>query len=118
MKLEIANGIIAKEGALGLPINLDLFMPEPHDYYRQLAIRTGSAEYAQKVIASGWRRIGWVGTENGLRLEKECYPKDLGGGKKKWICAKQAPTLPPVWESEEAFFSWLNVEWVEQNNRR
>lgn len=50
-------------------INLDLFMPMDYDYFRQLAIRTGSADYAAQVIAAGWRAKGWVGTPAGLRLE-------------------------------------------------
>jgi len=98
-------------------INIDLFMPEPYDYFRQLAIRTGSAEYAQKVIATGWRKIGWVGTKDGLRLEAECMYKELSGGKKQWNCGLKDPTLPPVWKSEESFFDWLGVPWTEPEKR-
>lgn len=106
-----------RTGAIDLSINLDLFMPSPHDYFRQLAIRTGSADYSARVIAAGWRRIGWVGTDNGLRLGKECDPKDLGGGKTKWICNHHSPTLPPVWQSEEEFFDWLGIQWIEPKYR-
>lgn len=94
-------------------INIDIFMPEPDDYFRQLAIRTGSADYSQKVIATGWRRKGWVGTDQGLRLEKECEAKELSGGKKQWKCIERNPTLPPVWQSEEELFEWIGVKWIE-----
>ena len=47
-------------------IELDLFIPQPEDYFRQFAIRTGSAEYSRK-IANAWVRKGWCGTEQGLR---------------------------------------------------
>lgn len=93
-------------------ICLDLFMPQPDDYYRIYAIRTGSADYAREVLASGWRRKGWVGTDNGLRLERECINKN-----KKWICQVENPQLPPVWESEMAFFSWLGLECIDPEFR-
>lgn len=32
-------------------VQLDLFIPQPADYYRQLAIRTGSSNYSANVIA-------------------------------------------------------------------
>lgn len=53
-------------------INLDLFMPEADDYFRQYAIRTGSAEYAAYTIAGGWRKIGWCGSDQGLRKTSDC----------------------------------------------
>lgn len=53
-------------------INLDLFIPQPHDFYRILAIRTGSADYSHFVIAKGWENKGWCGTPEGLRLQREC----------------------------------------------
>lgn len=90
-------------------IKLDLFMPEPYDYYRILAIRTGSASYAKMFIAEAWKRLGWCGTENGLRRIGECEEIKLPGGKSKWVCKKENPTMPPVWVSEEEFFKWLQV---------
>src|SRR5574340_1662630 len=48
-------------------INLDLFIPDDFDYYRQYAIRTGSADYAAKIIATGWKKKGWCGSDKGLR---------------------------------------------------
>lgn len=92
---------------------LDLFLPDKDDYYRQLAIRTGSADYSHKVIAAGWYRKGWVGTAEGLRRRNECD----GGGKYSWRCKKKDPTLPPAWQSEEEFFQWIGVEWVSPEYR-
>ena len=98
-------------------INLDLFIPMPAAYYLQFVVRTGSADYSHKVIANAWRKLGWVGTEDGLRLEKDCYKKDIGGGKNKWICVNTNPLLPPVWQSEEELFEWLKVPFVHPSKR-
>lgn len=99
-------------------IKLDLFMPNDFDYYRMLAIRTGSAEYSHQVIAIGWRKQGWVGTENGLRLQSQCIQVNRDDEqKKKWKCQWTHPTLPPVWKSEEEFFEWIKVPFVEPEKR-
>jgi DNA polymerase/3'-5' exonuclease PolX len=88
---------------------LDLFMPQKEDYYRQLAIRTGSAEYSSLVIAHAWKRKGWCGTHEGLRLQLDCTLNEKSGN---WNVWNKNPTLPPVWQSEEEFFKWLGVEWT------
>lgn len=95
-------------------VQLDLFMPMPYDYFRQYAIRTGSAEYSQKVIARGWLKRGWVGTSEGLRREDECYGYKLPDGKTKWSIRKELvnPTLPPAWKDEKEFFDWLGVQYL------
>jgi len=93
-------------------IALDLFIPDPDDYYRQFAIRTGSADYSFKVIAAGWRKIGWVGSDIGLRLEKDCIETKQTDGKSKWVCARNKNNKPPVWSSEEEFFKWINVPFI------
>lgn len=100
-----------------LPENfmLDLFMPTPETYFAKMVIRTGSAQYSHKVIASAWYKKGWCGTEDGLRLQSECYRAK--GSFNKWICNTQNPTLPPVWQTEWNFFSWLGLEWVEPSKR-
>lgn len=108
---------------------LDLFMPDPIDYWRQFAIRTGSAEYSQQVIATGWNKKGWCGTCDGLRLQKECNAvkykagKDPRGNdlyKTKWELKEEvrAPTLPPVWASEKEFFDWVGVQYCHPKNRK
>ena len=93
-------------------LKIDLFMPSEHDYYRILAIRTGSKGYSGQVIAGGWVALGWVGTPDGLRRADQC--KESGGG---WVCTEKNPELPPAWESEEKFFKWLKVKYVEPQNR-
>jgi DNA polymerase/3'-5' exonuclease PolX len=102
--------MIIKGGA-----TLDLFMPQKEDYYRQLAIRTGSAEYSAFVIANGWKRKGWCGTHDGLRLQDECVQGKSGN----WMIADpfSDPTLPPVWQAEQEFFEWLGVEYVHPSKR-
>lgn len=90
-------------------MHLDLFMPSPADYFRQLVIRTGSADYVHHVIASSWKQKGWCGTTDGLRLMKECVGKETADGKTIWRCTSLNPTLPPVWQSEEEFFKWLSL---------
>jgi DNA polymerase/3'-5' exonuclease PolX len=92
---------------------LDLFMPQKEDYYRQLAIRTGSAQYSAFVIAQGWKRKGWCGTHDGLRLQSECIQTKSNN----WVCEKKEPTIPPVWQSEQEFFHWLGVEYVHPSKR-
>lgn len=101
-------------------INLDLFMPDDFDFYRQFAIRTGSADYTAKIIAGGWKKIGWCGSDLGLRLQSECASKTSPtDGKKIWKCviAKDQQTLPPVWKSEQEFFDWIKVKWIEPKFR-
>jgi DNA polymerase/3'-5' exonuclease PolX len=94
-------------------INVDLFMPDPVDYYRQFAIRTGSSEYSHKTIAAGWLKKGWCGSDMGLRLQSDCrivthYPT----GKSEWHCVNPNGERPPVWNSEPEFFNWIGVPWI------
>jgi len=93
-------------------IKLDLFMPQPDDYYRILAIRTGSRDYAERYIASSWKRKGWVGTHDGLRKIDQCTETPSG-----WKCTAGKPTLPPVWKSEGEFFTWLGTEYKDPADR-
>lgn len=102
MQIELPAGIM-----------LDLFTPAEYDYYRIYAIRTGSAEYAHQVIANGWLRKGWCGTDKGLRLQSECTQKE----DKSWKCTADKPTLPPVWQSEKQFFEWIAVTYYEPKYR-
>lgn len=107
MQIELHQGIM-----------LDLFMPDPYDYYRQLAIRTGSADYAAKVIAGGWRNIGWCGSDKGLRKISDCTSiKDDEGKHKSWKCINDKAQHPPAWKSEQEFFDWIKVKWISPKNR-
>lgn len=86
-------------------INLDLFIPNPPDYYRQLAIRTGSADYAHKVIAAAWLKKGWCGVpETGLRKIEDCVKRN-----DKWMVLNPNAEHPPIWQSEAEFFQWLGI---------
>lgn len=79
---------------------VDVFMPQPHDYYRQLAIRTGSDQYSKK-IAQQWVKNGYVGTEKGLVLR-----------------SKHMEFNPAIqWTSEQHFFEWLGMPYVAPKNR-
>lgn len=89
-------------------LKLDLFMPEKDDYYRQFAIRTGSSDYSHKIIAGAWIRKGWVGSDQGLRQMKDCVQQQDKG----WKCIFSSGTRPPVWQSEEEFFDWVNLPWI------
>lgn len=93
-------------------IKLDLFIPEYYDYYRQFALRTGSADYSHKIIAVTWNRKGWVGTDEGLRKQKECIQKG-----KKWVCVKDDCEKPPIWQTEQEFFEWLGIEYLPPEKR-
>jgi DNA polymerase/3'-5' exonuclease PolX len=105
MQIELPEGIM-----------LDLFIPQFTDYWRQFAIRTGSADYSSKVIAKSWVRNGWVGTSEGLRLRIECIDSGTNGSH-LWSCVASHPTLPPVWQSEKEFFEWLGIKWLEPQYR-
>lgn len=97
----------------GGQMQVDIFMPQPDDFYRQLAIRTGSADFS-RVIANAWVRQGWRGTADGLRLVDECLIK---GGKTYVVKPGIKPTLPPAWASEQEFFEWLQMPWTEPEIR-
>jgi len=98
-------------------ITLDLFIPDDFDYYRQFAIRTGPADYSFKVIASGWRKLGWCGSDKGLRKMSDCVEIKSPEGKSKWKCVSENAECPPNWEDEKSFFEWINVKWVEPSLR-
>lgn len=91
---------------------LDIFMPDDFDYYRQLAIRTGSADYSHMVIASGWRNIGWCGSDKGLRKISDCEKTKSG-----WRCINENSERAPFWQSEKDFFDWIKVPYVEPKYR-
>lgn len=112
MQIEIQRKI----ESISYMITIDLFMPQPHDYYRMLAIRTGSADYSKRFIAIPWIKKGWCGTEYGLRKICECYKVT----ESKWVMKKEfidKPSLPPVWKSEEELFRWLGVQYLEPEQR-
>ena len=106
MQIELPEGIM-----------LDLFMPDNFDYFRQYAIRTGSSDYSFRVIANGWREIGWCGSDVGLRKTADCIGRRSDDGKTKWRCVNANAEHPPAWKSEEEFFDWIRVEWIRPQDR-
>lgn len=100
-------------------IKLDLFMPQPEDYYRILAMRTGSWEYSKNVIATAWVKKGWAGVKDvGLRKISECNHLQIGDTKHYRLKPdSKNPTLPPVWNSEAEFFMWLNIPYIDPEHR-
>ncbi len=105
-KAETEIKVTSRQIKIMLPekIKLDLFIPQEHDFFRQYAIRTGSGEFSHNVLARSWRKKFWVGTKDGLRKRRQC--EEQNG---TWICIAEEPTLPPVWNSEAEFFSFINV---------
>lgn len=101
------NGVTTKGPA---NLKLDLFMPDPPDYYRQFVIRTGSADYVRSTITRAWLALGWCGSDKGLRLQSDCESVLIdGNGKRSWKCINPEARLPPVWKSEAELFDWLKV---------
>lgn len=98
-------------------VTVDLFMPQPEDYYRILAIRTGSSSYSNLVLAHAWKRMGWVGAgEHGLRRREDCE-QIIYGDKPKYKCINTDGEKPPVWQSEQEFFTWLGLTWMDPRYR-
>ena len=106
MQIELPEGIM-----------LDLFIPDDFDYWRQFVIRTGSADYSYKVIATAWKKLGWCGSDKGLRKISDCVAMVGSDGKTKYKCVAPKPELPPVWTSEEHFFQWLKVPFIHPSKR-
>lgn len=98
-------------------IKIDLFLPEPVDFYRQYCIRTGSTGYIQHVITPQWVRLGWCGTDQGLRRISDCKETTGMSSKKTWTIVNLNAERPPVWESEEHFISWLKLPYLYPHNR-
>jgi len=90
--------------------SVEICIPQVHDFYRILAIRTGPSDYSHQVIAKRWVEKGWRGTDKGLRKESDCYAVP-SGEKTLWKCTSSHAQLPPVWNSEKEFFEWLELEY-------
>ena len=94
-------------------IKLELNMPVAIDFYRLFAVKTGSGDYARNVIAAGWRKRGWCGSDAGLRRVSDCVETKPS----QWKCIKKNGEVPPVWKSEQEFFDWIKVPWIEPVKR-
>src|SRR6478735_10995369 len=98
-------------------IDVDFYMTSEADYYRMLTIRTGSNSFVRNYIPNAWRRLGWVGTDFGLRRPEDCRVITDSNGRRRYEVFNQEGERPPIWQSEQAFFKWLNIEWVEPYER-
>ncbi len=100
-------------------IQFDLFIPQPSDYGRILAIRTGPSNYSARVLAVKWTEMGWCGVQGlGLRKQSQCV--DMGkDGKHDWRLKPGLTyvTMPPEFPEEVDFFKFLGMEWVEPRYR-
>jgi DNA polymerase/3'-5' exonuclease PolX len=95
-------------------VHLELYITTEADYGRMLAIRTGSSAFSHIQLAVRWSRLGWTGTEDGLRRKSECIKKSTW---KINPIYKNCPTLPPAFHTEEEFFAFLGVPWVHPRER-
>jgi DNA polymerase/3'-5' exonuclease PolX len=95
------------------PLQIELYITNIADYGRILAIRTGSSAYSHH-LAMQWNRRGWAGTEDGLRRKSECIHKSIWKISPEY---KLAPTLPPVFNTEEKFFEFIGVAYIDPKQR-
>jgi len=78
-------------------LKLDLFMPHPDGFGLQLAIRTGSADWSHRVLATSWARAGFTSKDGLLRRNSDGA-----------IC----PT-----PTEEALFRMIGLRWTAPEDR-
>ena len=104
----VVNGTRLKRFRYHPDIQIELYITTESDYGRILAIRTGSSAYSHH-LAMRWNRIGWCGTDEGLRRKSECDRKSTWKIKPEY---RSNPTKPPVFDTEEKFFSFLGVEQI------
>ena len=95
-------------------LQIELYLPQPHDYGRILAIRTGSSGFAHYLMVEA-NRHGWIGTVDGLRRKKECEKK--GSIWKILPQYRTNPTLPPIFSTEMQFFELIGVKYIHPRER-
>jgi DNA polymerase/3'-5' exonuclease PolX len=95
-------------------LHMELYITNLSDYGRILAIRTGSSAFSYIQLAMRWSRLGWVGTEDGLRRKSECIKKSTWKIKPEY---KACPTLPPAFHTEEEFFAFLGIPYIHPRER-
>lgn len=96
-------------------VQIELYIAQPHDYGRILAIRTGSSAYSHIKLAITWNRNGWCGTADGLRRKVECEKK--GATWKLKPEYKGRETKPPAFNTEADFFDFLGIPWIPPSQR-
>jgi len=128
-KDEFSMGIAFPEGFKGLVTNgtrlkrfkypesgiqIELHVTTLADYGRILAISTGSSVFSHG-LAVQWNRRGLCGTMDGLRYKRECDHKGSTWRIKPEY--KNCPTLPHSLFTEEDFFAFIGIEWIEPQKR-
>jgi len=85
-------------------MKLDLFMPDPNGYGLQLAIRTGSAEWSHKRLATAWVRAGF---------------RSEGGLLRRVLNTEGIQSLGPVvpCRTERELFDRIGLKWADPEDR-
>lgn len=96
-------------------VQIELYIAQPYDYGRILAIRTGSSAYSHIKLAITWNRLGWCGTEHGLRRKNQCIKKGAKWSLKPEFVGHE--TRPPVFNTEYDFFDFLGIPWIPPQQR-
>ncbi|RYE02367.1 MAG: hypothetical protein EOP50_00265 [Sphingobacteriales bacterium] len=91
---------------------VDVLVPDPRDYYRQLAMRSASRDYVKDILVPAWEKLGWVDSDDGLRRRDQCVATG-----RSWICHHPTPDFPPTWFSEADFYAWLRVTYLHPSDR-
>ena len=95
-------------------VQIELYIAQPYDYGRILAIRTGSSAFSHIKLAVTWNRLGWCGTEHGLRRKSQCEKKSTWKLKPEF---KGSEIKPPVFNTEVDFFNFLGIPWIPPSQR-
>jgi hypothetical protein len=90
-------------------IVLNVYMPLPEEFFRRLAITTGSDDYVRRNMFQQELKMGWVDTEQGLRRADDCIVSPTTVRNYKYPISNHEGERPPVWDSEEHYFNWLKI---------
>lgn len=96
-------------------VQIELYIAQPYDYGRILAIRTGSSAFSHIKLAVTWNRNGWCGTDHGLRRKAECEKKGSTWKIKPEYTGRE--TKPPLFDNEVDFFDFLGIPWIPPEQR-
>jgi hypothetical protein len=96
----------------------DFYVTNKQDFWRQVAVTTGTKDFAYKNLILRWYNMGWVEIGDGLYKKEQCDYDIVGG---KFVFRKRSDIhefiRPPIWESEQHFFDWLGLNYIEPDRR-
>lgn len=96
---------------LKVGIEVDFFIiHHEYDYMRHVAIRTGNANYAHKMLATSWVKMGYCATDSGLYKKNDCIRSKSGD--KVTFTPKPGAIPAGAWQTEQQFFEFLKINWV------